>query len=134
MIRSWSKLGALLFVCLIAGGCGKKDEAKKVQVSGKVEMDGKPLADGEIMFVGTPGSVPDMLPVENGSFSGQVTVGQKKVEVRAYKTEKAPKSATAGVTEQKVNYIPKRFNEESALTAEVSESGIKPEKFVVSAK
>lgn len=126
-------LGGSLLVCLLAMGCGPQPP-KMVQVSGTVDMDGKPLSEGEIMFVGDTGAVPDTLSVENGAFSGKVKVGKKKVEVYAYKTEKAPASATGGATESKVNYIPKDFNTESKLTAEVSDSGVNPSKFDVKSK
>jgi len=123
-------LGGLLFVCLLVVGCGDK-QAKMAQVSGTVDLDGKPLSSGEISFVGEAGTAPDVLQVENGAFSGKVKVGKKKVEVRAYKTEKAPPSATGGAMESKVNYIGKAYNENSKLTAEVSDSGVNPNKFDV---
>ncbi|HJZ57140.1 MAG TPA: hypothetical protein VKE74_19375 [Gemmataceae bacterium] len=135
MIRWWHGPGLVLCVCLLAGGCSSANKAeKKVQVSGKVNIDGKPLPDGDITFTGEPGTIPDSLPVKNGTFEGTVKLGRKKVEIRAYKTEKAPPTATGGVTETQVNYIPDRYNTRSTLSAEVTENGVNPSTFDVQAR
>jgi hypothetical protein len=134
MRLSWHRLGLLLTIALLVTGCSSKKGEPKFKVSGTVEMDGKPLPDGEITFMGEPGTIPASFTVSNGNFEGELTAGKKKVEVRSYKTEPAPKSATGGASESKVNIIPDRFNSNSALTAEVSESGMTPKKFVVASK
>jgi hypothetical protein len=134
-MRCWYRSGLLLCVCLLAVSCGgKKNEEKTAKVSGTVQLDDKPMESGDITFVGDPGTIPDVLDVKAGAFEGQVKLGQKKVEIRAYKTEKAPKSATGGATESKTNYLPEQFNTKSALKAEVTESGVEPKKFVVGSK
>jgi hypothetical protein len=130
----WLLAGSLL-VCaaLLSGsGCGdKKAGSKSVPVSGKVNLDGKPLAEGDITFVGEPGSVPDTIQVTNGTFEGTARVGKRKVEIRAYKLEKPPPTATGGVTDSKVNYLPEQYNTRTTLTAEVTESGVNPNTFDV---
>jgi hypothetical protein len=117
---------------LFGTGCAeKKVEQKSVQVSGKVNIDSKPLAEGEVTFVGDPGSIPEVIPIKNGVFDGTVKPGKKKVEIRAFRIEKPPPTATGFVTDSHVNYIPERFNAKTTLLAEVTESGISPNVFDV---
>jgi hypothetical protein len=134
MMRWWYGAGLGLCVCLLAGGCSGGGKDKTVQVSGKVELDGKPLDDGEIAFVGDAGTVPDILPVKAGAFEGKVKVGKKKVEIRVFETKKAPPTATGGATETRENVLPDRYNTKSTLTAEVTEGGVSPGKFEVQSK
>jgi len=133
MKRWWYGVGLLLCVCLFAGGCAKKT-TKMVPVSGTVTLDGQPLDDGDVTLVGDPGTVPDSLPVKAGSFSGQAKPGKKRVEIRAFKTVKPPPTATGDVTETKENYIPAKYNTDSTTTAEVTDSGLSPNKFEVQSK
>jgi len=123
-------LGLILCLCPLEG-CQNKKVVKKVPVSGTVKLDGKPLEDGEVTFPGQPGMIPAVLPIKGGSFSGEIPVGKTKVEIRAFETKKAPASSTGGATEVKENYIPKRFNTETTLEAEVSDSGLNPNTFEV---
>ena len=134
-MRVCGVFGYTLCVALFVAGCtGDRKEEKTTQVSGTVDLDGRPLAAGDVTLVGDPGTVADVLPVKDGAFEGKAKLGKKKVEIRAYKSEKPPPSATGGVTESRVNYIPDRFNTNSALTAEVTDGGISPNKFVVLSK
>jgi hypothetical protein len=105
----------------------------KTTVSGTVTLDGNPMPEGEILFAG-PGEVPQVLDIKNGSFEGQVTVGTKRVEIRAYRQVQAVAAGgmykgeeVPGGGSSKENYLPARFNSESELTAEVTASG--PNKF-----
>ncbi len=123
----------LVCVCWLGAGCAESGP-KVSQVSGKVELDGKPLDEGDITFVGDPGTVPEVLPIKGGAFVGKVKVGKKKVEIRAYTVEPPPPSATGGVTEVKTNYIPARFNSATTLDAEVSKNGVSPDTFNVESK
>ena len=135
MTRWCYGLAFVLCVCLLAAGCTTgSNEPKTSQVSGKVELDGKPLDDGDITFEGDPETIPDVLPIKDGAFSGKVKVGKKKVKIQAFKTEPAPPNATANVTEVKTNYLPARFNKETTLTAEVTDSGVNPSEFKVQSK
>jgi hypothetical protein len=134
MMRWWYGLVVVGCVCLAAGGCTGDGKAKMAQVSGKVLLDDKPLDDGEIEFIGDPGTPSDILPVQNGAFSGKVKVGKKKVAIQAFKTEKAPPTATAGVTEERKNYLPAKWNTESQMTAEVTDGGVTPAEFKVESK
>ncbi len=136
MIRRWFLPLFVVSLSFLACGCPPAAKVEKsVQVSGKVNLDGKPLEEGDITFVGSPGSVPDTLQVRGGTFEGQAKVGKKKVEIRAYKKEKPPPSSTAGVTEMQVNFIPSRFNTETTLSTDVGENGgLSPDTFDVKSK
>ncbi len=129
----WFCLCILLTASLLPLGCSSKGD-DTVGVSGTVNLDSKPLSEGTITFAGDPGTVPAVLTVKNGSFEGQVKPGKKKVQIMAYKATKAPPTATETTDEFKENYIPARFNTESKLTAEVTASGLSPNKFDVESK
>jgi len=123
-------LGGFLSAALLLGcSANKPKEEKMADVKGTVKVDGMLLADGDITFVGDPGSIPDSLPIRAGGFEGKVKVGKRKVEIRAYETKKAPSTATAGVTEVKENYLPDKYNKNTTLAAEITESGISPNTF-----
>jgi hypothetical protein len=94
-----------------------------VKVTGTVTLDQKPLDDGDIIFR-TPGDVPTLIPIKNGSFAGEAVPGKKIVEIRAYKPQPPP-PPMPGVTFEpgKINYLPPQYNEASKLEAEVPPGG-----------
>jgi len=120
---------------LLLGGCsrGGPKEEKPVEIKGTVKLDGKPMSEGEIVFEGDPGSIPEVLTIKDGEFSGKVKPGKKQVKVNAYKLEPPPPTATGdNVEDQKKNIIPERYNTKTTLKAEVSDSGnINPPEFQV---
>lgn len=125
---------ALLLMFTIIGGCSG-DSGPKTQplslVSGVVQLDGKPMEDGEIIFT-TLGELPQVLPVKAGKFEGQVGVGEKRVEIRAYKIGEPVMMDGKPVGEPvKTNYLPAKYNTESTLKAKVEASGAKDLKFEV---
>jgi hypothetical protein len=134
MVRCLGSL-ALLTAVLLSIGCSSGPKVEPTaKVSGTVNLDGKPMNDGEISFVGEPGTIPDILPVNAGAFEGSVKLGKKRVEIRAYRAGKPPPTATEPAGEIKENYLPDRFNDNSTLTAEVTASGVSPNKFEVQSK
>jgi len=137
-MRWWYRPGLVLSVCLLTVACsgGKKagDKTESAVVSGKVDLDGSPLDEGKITFVGDPGTLPEELIIQKGSFEGKVPVGKKKIQIWAFKTEEAPPSATAGVKQVEVCYIAEKYNVNTILSAEVTDSGLKPNKFEVKKK
>ncbi len=114
-------LSLVILSTVVLAGCSK-ETAKVVPVRGTVTLDKKPLADGKIVF-STPGKAPEALPITNGTFEGKVEAGERKVEILAYKD--APPVPMEGVPpgENKVNYLPARYNSESQLRATVSPGG-----------
>jgi hypothetical protein len=77
-----SALGLLVCALGVLAGCsdGTVPPPAKAPVSGTVTLDGQPMGGGEVRFnlVGQPVLT---LPVQNGSFSGEVFVGDNRVEV-----------------------------------------------------
>jgi len=121
-------VGGFLMALFLVTGCGPT-AVPKAKVSGEVNLDGKPLADGEIAFV-KPGDPPDVMKVTNGKFDGEATIGDKSVEIRAYKEGKV--SPTATIKEAtKENFIPAKYNATTTLKASVSATGVSPSKFDV---
>lgn len=118
-----------LAVLVAAGlaGCSKGGPSR-APVRGTVTLDKKPLADGQIVFV-TPGKAPEALPIANGAFDGSVEVGERKVEILAYKDAPGVKMDGEPDTPSKVNYLPTRYNSASQLTATVKPEGTLDLKF-----
>jgi hypothetical protein len=118
MIRFSVLILAGLVVC--AAGCTKVEPVAEVR--GKVTLDDKPLAEGEVYFL-TPGLPPEILPIQDGAFAGKLKLGQRRVEIYAYRPGEVSPTATIAPEPSKENYIPARFNANSTLQAEVRESG-----------
>src|SRR5947209_15511095 len=129
----WFVLVCVLVALVPLAGCGGGGP-KPVAVSGTVDLDGKPLDDGQVTLVGEGGAVPGTFPVKDGKFDGQAKPGKKKVEVRAFKAGKATKMGDMEIPATPENYLPARFNTETTLTAEVTASGLSPNKFEVQSK
>jgi len=130
MSRSVLCLGFSLAV-LLALGCSK---AKPVSVSGTVYLDGQLLKEGSINLVGEKGTTPESFEIKEGKFEGQALPGKKRVEIRAFRQGKPTKMGDVVIEGSPENYIPERFNTSTTLTAEVSASGINPNKFEVQSK
>jgi hypothetical protein len=115
----------------LLSGCGEAGP-KRVHVSGSVQMDGKPLSQGEIYFMEpAAGKPPDVLHVTDGKFEGMVQLGKKRVEVHSPKQiETKPGTVQMGPP-LVVNLVHDNFNTNSKLTAEVTESGLNPSNFEV---
>lgn len=114
----------LLLMGLISFGCnGGPPIPKSFPVQGEVTLDGKPMATGEVIFVSVAEGIRDTLKVVDGKFSGEVLAGDRKVEVRSYVAKEGnTKMYGADAEPSYVNVIPKKYNEETELTATVKES------------
>ena len=108
----------LLLVLLTIGGCGGETGPEKYTVSGQVTLDGEPLKEGSITFHSVEkGGDSSAGPITLGEYSLTSSVGAKKVEVTANRHVPDKKDALGmPVTEQ---YIPKQYNSQTTLTAEV---------------
>lgn len=111
-----------LVAALLLSGCAKGPPPKAL-VRGKVTLDKKPLKEGEIYFV-TMGKAPEKLLIVNGAYEGMVEVGERRVEVRAYKDAPKP-PPMEGVTFEpgKMNYIIPRYNTDSVLKTTINAPG-----------
>lgn len=114
--------GAIVMAALFIGCDSGPGEKSKAPVSGTVTMDGKPMVDGEIFFT-EPGGTPEIVPVKDGKFEGQVTVGQKAVQVNSYKTIMVKPFPDAPAEKSQENLVDPKFNATSTLTEEVKADG-----------
>lgn len=140
MNRGSSLVFAVLVVAsaLVASGCNSEPKGPpKTKVSGTVNLDGKPLPDGEIAFVKVNEGINDVLPVKDGKFAGEASIGERKVEVRAYRdaqVEGAGGYKPPDATPSKENYIPPAYNTNSKLTAKIEAGNEAPLTFDVASK
>ena len=131
------KVWLILFGLVILGtsgcsGSSKKGPPPKSAVKGTVTLDGKPVPEGEILF-SVSGEVPVPLPIKDGSFSGEATVGKNAVSVSVYKAGKP--TSTDPKTPTKINIIPAKYNgPNTTLSADVAEGGANDFKFAVTSK
>ena len=115
-----------MFFCLAASsGCNQDLEPlPAAQISGTVLLDGEPLPEGEIYFVNASEGRNDMLHIKDGKFAGKATLGERKVEIRAYEevvSEDAKAMYGADAQASRENYIPAKYNTESTLTATIED-------------
>ena len=119
-------VGAILvsaFACF--SGCSRDDS--RLAVEGEVTIDGKPLPDGKISFMPLPGTASPTAgaTITNGKFTiardKGVRPGAFRVEIKALRTtgKKARDDLSGESIDQKRQYIPDRYNENSGLTAEI---------------
>lgn len=118
--------GGVLVLLLAGAGCSN-DPFR--QVSGSVTLDGKPLPEGEIIFISPDNSTtPSTGPITNGTFRCKATVGAKKVQVNAVR-DTGKVELGAKVYE---SIIPPKYNSQTTLTADVKDSG--PNEFTFEVK
>lgn len=113
----------IAIVLLIILGCGPR-EAALVSVRGVVTLDGKPLPDGQISFI-TLGKVPNVIPIMDGRFEGEVPPGAKRVEIAAYCPAEIPPDQLGGAPitgAMMKNYLPVRYHAQSTLTATIGDA------------
>ncbi|WP_417394578.1 hypothetical protein [Gimesia chilikensis] len=121
----------LMLACAagVLAGCGGGGSGPtNYPVSGKVTVDGEPLAEGDIIFRDAEGKATSGAgKIEEGAFSFETVAGKKAVVITA--TREIPGKTVAGgapgepavpAVEQ---YLPAEYNEKTTLEAEVSESG-----------
>jgi hypothetical protein len=110
---------ALLAALLAQAGCGSRD----AQVQGTVQVDGKPLEKGWIIFVPADGKTKTAGgEIKGGHYSVKVPVGTMKVSISApqvvgkKKLYDTPDSPEQDVTSEA---LPPRYNRQSDLTLDV---------------
>jgi hypothetical protein len=88
------------------------------EVTGTVECGGKPVEQGEIIFVAADGATtPVASTVQNGSYALKVVAGKKKVRIAA--SRKVPGKGAMGEDFVYQSYIPARYNDQTILEADV---------------
>lgn len=115
----------LVILVLIGGICGCGGDGK-YPVTGTVTFNGEPIPDdhtGYVTFTPVdPAIGPDAGPIEmGGRFSFRSAPGDKRVEIFIDR----PKGQTVAVmgAPEREPYIPRRYNEETELTATVAPGG-----------
>jgi hypothetical protein len=118
MKRKFIAVLLLISICLFNPGCRKKDG--KVQVSGTVTWNDKPVKSGFIMFKPLDSQLaPEAGPIKDGQFSFSARPGKNTIDIRASEE----RGFNAGMNQPNiVQYLPKEFNIESTMTKEVSET------------
>lgn len=125
-MKVWPRFALLAFaVCSLTAGCSR--EPVPVQVKGTVQLDGKPMPEGEVHFV-TNGKPPEIIPVKDGTFEGKAMPGERQVQFAKYRPATippgVPKSMHALIAQGKENYLPAKYHRESKMTVEVKDSGV----------
>lgn len=120
--------GTLVLLIAFVSGCGGPAGPVMVPVSGAVQYDGQPVAEGSVTFVAPDGgSVPNVLTITDGRYGGRVVAGEKRLEVRAMRRAKVPAAAAGGPGSEDgttlENYIPAAFNDQSMLLREITPPG-----------
>jgi len=112
---------------LILGCCcaflvlGCTTEPRKNTVAGTVDLDGAPLAEGDITFVPKGEGRPAGGVIRDGKYAVQLEKGTYEVKILATKkVPVAPGEATAsGEKDKLVSIIPEKYNEKTELTVTV---------------
>lgn len=120
--------GTLVLLVAFVSGCGGPAGPVMVPVSGAVQYDGQPVAEGSVTFVSPDGgSVPNVLTIADGHYSGRVVAGEKRLEVRGLRLAKVPAGAAGGPGSEDgttlENYIPGTYNDQSTLLREIAPPG-----------
>jgi hypothetical protein len=123
MLRICLAFFVVITLMLGSMGCNPpaKGAAKSHPVKGVVNLDGKPMAEGEIHFEVT-GYPPAVLPIKDGSFAGDAPEGKNKVQILRLEKPKAEKDKPESVGK---NTIPAKWNTASTLEATVPGSDFK---------
>jgi hypothetical protein len=115
------RIFSLLVVLLLASfGC---DSGPRLhEITGKVSFDGVPVAKGDITLrPEKPSTAPQGAMIKDGSFQMKANEGKYKVEIistRLVPGKKGPMGEDA-IEE----FIPKKYNTKTTLSAEVKSSG-----------
>lgn len=126
----------LLVGLLVLSGCLSRGP-KTVPVTGTVNLDDKPLAEGDITFDSQDGTPPVIEKITNGSFTAQLTPGKKRVEIASWKVNPNPPKVSDPTIEPidpNVNIIPPRYNTQTELTADIKESAPNEVKYNLKSK
>ena len=111
-------ISTVLVTAWLACGCGPSEPARQ-PVEGTVTIDGKPLPQGYIIFYpAETGSDADTGTIADGKFVLQTSPGTKRIEITA--TRPIPGTADPLGQPNQEQYLPKKYNSQSVLTATVS--------------
>ncbi|WP_206028661.1 hypothetical protein [Thalassoroseus pseudoceratinae] len=126
MIAQYKTVIGLFAVLLATLGCGGAPEGPAMfGVSGKVTFDGEPIEDGRITFRQTePPRKAFSSEIVNGEYSLQAEAGAMEVRVIASRPIPGKFDNSNGTPEPVGEmYIPKKYNDNTELTATVTDEG-----------
>lgn len=115
-------------ICL--SGCGRGDGVHRAVVEGTVTYQGEPIAKGIIVFApvaGVTGNAVQLI-IKDGKFSSSqdavdsrgIAIGKNDVQITGFrKTGKQIQAPDNSMEEEEVQYIPKKYNENSELQKEI---------------
>ncbi|MEX1041829.1 MAG: hypothetical protein WDZ51_14415 [Pirellulaceae bacterium] len=111
----------ILMLLLGLTGCG--DDDPRSSVSGTVTLNGERLTGGEIVFVPVnPRLASESARIDDGRYTMRVAPGEKQVVIRAerdHPTAQMPGPDPGTMIPLREQFIPKRYNDNTELTAEV---------------
>lgn len=121
LLRSFCLVSLAAFVAFSVG-CSKQDP-NRGQVTGIVEVDGQPAAEGAIAFTPTDGnSTATGGEIVGGRYTVNANIGPSKVAIRVPKTVgerklyDTPDSPVRPIQEES---LPAKYNDETTLTYDV---------------
>jgi hypothetical protein len=122
MVSALRVLFFTLALAMIFAGCRGSQGPERVVVSGTANYNGKPIADGHILFSPTTALPIAAGTIVNGKYKvdglGGVPVGRHKVQFEAFRTDplsgKDPQRLRFGDT-VRLQYLPAKFNTDSQL-------------------
>ncbi len=106
--------------CLL--GCGSSGPPMAT-ISGTVTFDGKPLTDATLQVDPNDGSIPAMIEISNGMFSGRARVGKQTLRFSAVRIAKTPRDPAEGLKPPHENILPPKYGFQSEITLEVVPDG-----------
>ena len=110
----------LMLACLTVAGCGGP---AGVVSTGTVTLDGKPVANGAIVFKPVePGVSAEGSMIQAGKFRVVGKAGKRRVEISASAPPPGTPDPPTGPV-QFVEIVPDRYNTKTTLEVEVKESG-----------
>jgi len=126
--------GAVILVVLVwcVVGCGKRTPPGPplAKVNGKVNLDGKPMAGGEVRF-SVSGQPVKSIEIKDGAFSGEAHTGKNRVEV-VWEKDGPPNPTDPKLPPIKVNVVDPKFSGmNSPFNVEVPATGASDLKFDV---
>ncbi len=112
---------------LICMGCARSPS--RAEVSGTVQLNGRPIEEGAIQFIPIGGTIGPSAgeAIRNGKYhiAGDkgVTVGKNRVELRAFRTTGRKVQDATGkpgvLTAERVLAFPPEYNDESTLVRDI---------------
>lgn len=110
----------LLLTALLLGGCSKDDGRQKIEASGTVTFNGKPLAKGNIVFDPVDGRGGSAIGnVVDGQFTVLSEPGSKKVQISS--TQESGKTGSDGEPIM-IEVLPGKYSAQSNLKVDLQAS------------